>query len=267
MTERLARGVAAVESAFAGGTALIPYLVSGYPDRSRSIACMEAALASGAEMLEIGVPFSDPVADGKVIQAAQDSALARGSTLRSTLETVAELRSRTARPLVLMCYYNPILRMGLARFIEAAMEAGIDGAIVPDLVPDEAWAFIEESRARSFALVFLASPNAPEVRLRRVARVSTGFVYALGLQGVTGERDRVDAQAGPFLERLRAAERSTGTEPRKRIAVGFGVSRPEHFRDLAGRADGVIVGSAVVKRMAESPESVAAFLRGLRERS
>lgn len=258
------RGIAAVEGAFAKKPALIPYLVAGYPDLDRSRDCIRAAIEAGADMIEVGVPFSDPVADGKVIQAAGEVALANGMTLRGAIDLVAGLRRETATPMLLMSYFNPIYSMGVGRFIDAAVAAGVDGAIIPDLIPDEAWGVIQAARKRDFALVFLAAPNAPESRLAQIASASSGFIYGLGLEGVTGERKELNDSLAPFIARLRAAVRSVPDRAAKAIAVGFGVSNREHFAAIGAMADGVIVGSAVVRRSSESPAAVGRFLRELR---
>lgn len=266
-TESAVRGVAAVESAFDRGKALIAYLVAGHPSIAASRECVAAACESGADLVEVGVPFSDPIADGKVIQAAGEVALKNGMTLRRAIEMVSDLRARLATPMVIMSYCNPILRMGAggARFIDEARSAGVDGMIVPDMIPDEATEMTATAAERAFAFVPLAAPNARDERLERICRCATGFVYAVGLEGVTGERDRLQDSIGPFLDRLRRAEeRVRGSGRRKSIAVGFGISSSNHVRALAPKADGVIVGSAVVRRAAESPEAVGRFIRELK---
>lgn len=257
------RGCPAIEAAFAGKRcALIGYLMAGYPDERRFLDCARAALDAGVDMLEVGVPFSDPIADGKVIQAASDAALRNGVTLRKVLAMVTELRRTHAQPILLMSYLNPVRAYGIEAFLKSAHEAGVDGAILPDLIPDEAAALRSACGKAAFALVNLAAPNATDERLARVLKETTGFLYALGLEGVTGERDTLSPALDGFLKRLHAAR--SAVTPATKIAVGFGLSRPEHVALLAGRVDGVIVGSALVRRAAESAQSVASFVAGLR---
>lgn len=266
------RGLRAIAGAFQrahaeGHRVLIPYLTAGYPSREASVRCIEACIAAGADILEIGVPFSDPIADGRVIQAASDAALKQGMTLRRVLDLVRDLRMRHATPILLMTYLNPIRAMGESAALDAFVEAGVDGLIVPDLVPDEGESLRVAAAARGVALVFLASSNAKDERLKLVAGATSGFLYALGLEGVTGEREQVAPGLEKFLARLRvavAAARPDGDLP---IAIGFGVSKPEHAAALGRLADGVIVGSAVVRRMAEGPDAVGNFVRSLKEAS
>ncbi|PIU47645.1 MAG: tryptophan synthase subunit alpha [Candidatus Hydrogenedentes bacterium CG07_land_8_20_14_0_80_42_17] len=261
------RGVSAIESAFERGKILIPYLVAGFPDEKSSLECMKAAFNAGADMLEIGVPFSDPIADGAVIQHAQDRALRNGMTLRKTLRLAADLaadqKKTVSKPLILMCYYNPILHFGIERFVDSALESGVDGVIVPDLVPDEAELLIESARKKNFATVFLAAPNSSEKRLRLISKSSSGFIYALGLEGVTGERDKMSDKLSTFVENIRSIDKSENKKAH-RVGIGFGVSKPEHFKMLSAIADGVIVGSAVVRRAESSPQAVREFIEELR---
>ncbi len=259
------RGVRSVEAIFERGKALIAYLVAGHPSVAASRECIQAAIEGGADLVEVGVPFSDPIADGKTIQAAGEIGLRNGMTLRRSLELIAEIRRAHSTPMVVMSYYNPILRLGCDNFVKEAMNHGVDGMIVPDMIPEEAGDLAAASTARDFAFIHLEAPNSGDTRLEYICRSSTGFIYCLGLEGVTGERDSLQDSIGPFLSRARKAEERTREKGKKKaIAVGFGVSRPEHVRKLSGLADGVIVGSAVVRRAGESPEAVARFIRELK---
>jgi tryptophan synthase alpha chain len=210
------------------------------------------------DVLELGVPFSDPLADGPVIQRSSERALRAGVTLESVLRLVRELRSRSALPLVLFTYYNPLLRHGLARAAAAAAEAGVDGVLVTDLPPEEADEWVRAARAAGLDTIFLASPTSPDDRLRRVASFSRGFVYAVSRTGVTGEQDRLSTDAGPLLDRLRALT----DEP---LALGFGISTPGQVAEAARAADAVVVGSALVRFLEEQPRAdVAERVRWLK---
>lgn len=246
-----------IASAFQKKPALIAYLMAGYPTIDDSVDCIAAAIDSGADIIELGIPFSDPVADGKAIQAAGERALLNGMTLARSLDIVSRIRSKfDATPILMMSYLNPLYRYGVDRFLRDASE--IDGLIIPDLVPDEGEEIKRQAAAHDRALVFLAAPNASQARLERVANESTGFIYALGLEGVTGERSSLSTSVKPFVERVRM------TKTTKPIAVGFGVSKREHVIELGQIADGIIVGSALVRRAGESSKAVGDFVRELK---
>jgi tryptophan synthase alpha chain len=249
--ERFAARRAADETAF------VAFLTAGDPSLERTV---EAALeleAAGADVLELGVPFSDPLADGPVIQRASERALARGVTLARVLETVGRVRERSRLPLLLFSYYNPILQYGPGRLAAEAKRVGVDGALVTDLPPEEAAAWIAAARAVELDTVFLASPTSPPERLRRVAEASRGFVYAISRTGVTGERRSLSDEARPLVERLRGLTDVP-------VALGFGLSTPEQVKEAAGVADGVVVGSALVRFLEEHPEGdLGAQLRWL----
>jgi tryptophan synthase alpha chain len=244
-----------------GRTALMPFLTMGYPRLESALALVPALVEAGADLIELGMPFSDPLADGATIQAAGQQALANGMTLSRCLEQAAELRSRgVGVPFVLMGYYNPILQMGLAGFARRAAEAGIDGLIVPDLPPEEADPLRSALEAAGIALVFLLAPTSDEARIRLVAGCSRGFLYLVSLTGVTGTRDQLPADLEAFAALARAA---TGMP----LAVGFGISTPAHAARVARLADGVIVGSALIKRIGSARDPVAAardFVASLR---
>lgn len=244
-----------------GRRALIPFLVAGDPTLDATAAFLGCLASSGADVLEIGVPFSDPIADGPVNQRAAQRALAGGTTLRDVLDLTARLRLRLAQPIVLLSYYNPILRLGLEAFSRRAAEAGVDGVVVPDLPPEEGDPLRAAAEMNGLDVIFLAAPTSTDERLARVAASSRGFIYCISLTGVTGVRDDVAADVGGLVGRLR---RHTDIP----ICVGFGVSTPEHARQVAGVADGVIVGSAIVSVIEQGAASavpaLAGFVRALR---
>jgi tryptophan synthase alpha chain len=255
-----------IEAAFAGlrragRAALMPYLTIGYPRRESALALVPAAVTAGADLVELGVPFSDPLADGATIQAASQQALANGTTLALCLEQAAALRGRgVAVPLILMSYYNPILQMGPEAFARRAAAAGIDGAIVPDLPPEEADALRPALCGQGIEPIFLLPPTADNGRLQRVAAQSRGFLYLVSLAGVTGARDRLPAELESFVARAR---RLTGLP----LAVGFGIGSPGQAARVARIADGVIVGSALVKTVGAARDPAAAagtFIASLR---
>jgi tryptophan synthase alpha chain len=229
-----------------GKAAFVAFLTAGDPSLDATVEAALALDAAGADVLELGVPFSDPLADGPVIQRASERALARGVTLPRVLEAVRRIRDRSELPLLLFSYCNPILRHGLERLACEAKAAGADGALVTDLPPEEAGEWIAAARARDLDTVFLASPTSPPERLRKVAEASRGFVYAISRTGVTGECHALSADARPLVERLRALTDVP-------VALGFGLSTPEQVREAASVADGVVVGSALVRFLEEQP--------------
>jgi tryptophan synthase alpha chain len=230
-----------------GRPAFVAFLTAGDPSLDRTVAAAGELDAAGADVLELGVPFSDPLADGPVIQRASERALSRGVTLPGVLEAVRRIRARSELPLLLFSYVNPLLQHGLERLAREAKEAGTDGALVTDLPPEEAGEWIEAARAVDLDTVFLASPTSPPDRLRRVAEASRGFVYAISRTGVTGERRSLSEDARPLVERLRGLTDVP-------VALGFGLSTPEQVREAAALADGVVVGSALVRFLEEHPE-------------
>lgn len=239
-------------------TALVAYLMTGYPDLATSAAAARAALEAGADVLELGVPFSDPMADGTTIQRAGERALANGVTLRGVLEVARGLAG--AAPVVLMGYANPFFRMGLEALVSRARGAGIAGFIVPDLPDEESAEFDRACAGADLVRVSLVAPTTPEERLARLVPRCAGFVYCVSLTGVTGARRELGPDVADFLRRVRAHARVP-------VAVGFGISRPEHVAALAGLADGVVVGSALVDAMdgaADPIASVGALVRDLR---
>jgi tryptophan synthase alpha chain len=220
--------------------ALIPYVTAGDPDLETTKALVREMVRRGGDLIEIGVPFSDPLADGPIIQRASQRALQTGTTLRKILQMVHELRRDIDAPLILMTYYNPIFRYGEEAFVADALDAGVDGIIVPDLPPEEAQTLMDLTAATPLDMIFLAAPTSTTARLAMISHASQGFIYYVSRLGTTGVRDRLADDLRPMLEKVRA---STA----KPIAVGFGVSTPEHVRQVAEMADGVVVASAIVK--------------------
>jgi tryptophan synthase alpha chain len=254
-------GARRVREAFAaadreGRRVLVTYLMAGHPTEQDGIEAADAALRAGADILEIGVPFSDPVADGPLIAAAGHAAVEAGAGMATVLRTVRELRRRGRdHPIVAMGYLNPLVARGVERTLDELRDAGLDGLIVPDLPAGED-ARLERAIARAgLGVTFLVTPNSTEQRLERATRASTAFLYVVPLYGVTGVRQSVAATSGPLLDRIRS--HVAGRVP---VAVGFGVSRPEHLRELAAVADGIIVGSAIVAAQNEAGAAGVAAL-------
>ena len=234
--------------------ALIAYLTVGYPRLDVTPSLVEAAAQSGADAIELGIPFSDPLADGRTIQAASQQALKGGVTVARALEAATAARKKTEVPLLFMTYLNPILAFGLDRFCHAAAEAGIDGLIVPDLPPAESAELRRAADACQLDLVFFVAPTSSEAGIAAACRAATGFIYCIAVTGVTGARAELD----PALLPLIAIVRRHTSLP---IVVGFGISRAEHLRALTGEADGVIVASALLDAIARAPEDPAAQVR------
>jgi tryptophan synthase alpha chain len=264
-----ARGARRIRAAFDRAaaetrTAIIVYLVAGHPDPRESLAAAEAALEAGADLLELGIPFSDPVADGPVIAAAGHAAVAAGGGVDSALRLARELRERGHdQPLLAMGYLNPLVARGSGRTLHELADAGVDGLIVPDLPAGEDRQLEREAAAAGLGMCFLVTPNTSAERMEGAIRASSGFLYVVPLFGVTGAREEVAASAGPLLERIVAT--ALGRLP---VAVGFGVSHPEHVRQLGRHADGVIIGSAVVGALEEGgPEAVGRLVGRLAQGS
>lgn len=244
-----------------GRKALMPYVTMGYPALESALDIVPAMVEAGADLVELGVPFSDPLADGATIQAAGQRALANGMSLALCLEQAAALRARgVTAPFVLMGYYNPIIQFGIERFAERAVACGIDGLIVPDLPPEEAETLYTAATAHGLDVIFLLAPTSDAARVQRVTAQSSGFVYLVSLVGVTGARESLPPDLADFVARVRAV-----TD--KPLAVGFGIATPEQAAQVARIADGIIVGSALVKAIgaAERPAVAArAFVAALR---
>ncbi len=239
---------------------LIAYVTCGDPDLATTREVVLAAIDAGASVIELGVPFSDPLADGPVIQRASERALRRGTTLEQILALAKEVRKRSQAGLIIFSYLNPVLRMGVARFSAVAEEAGIDGALITDLPVEEASDYLREMRQRRLATVFLAAPTSTDERLKQIVRASTGFVYAVSRTGVTGARKQMPEDARDLVGRVRKHTKLP-------IAVGFGISTAEQFAGVGEFADAAVVGSAIVETIERNPgkeaESVAQFINQL----
>jgi tryptophan synthase alpha chain len=243
-----------------GRRALIPYVMAGDPDLGATERLVGILEAAGADAVELGIPFSDPIADGPINQRAGLRAMARGAGVRPAMNLVARLRERTQVPLAFMTYYNLILRHGLEAFCRDAAAVGLDGLIVADLPPEEGGELIAAARRQKMATIFLLAPTSTEARIRAVAAVSTGFVYCVSRTGVTGIRDELPEGVRELVLRIREQTQTP-------ICVGFGISRPAQAHEVAAVADGVIVGSAIVKMIEEAPanlDAVGAFVRELK---
>jgi len=247
-----------------GERALIPYFTAGDPSLGVTRRLVIEAAKRGADIIELGIPFSDPLADGPVVQRATQRALTAGVTLPRVLELVREMRGEVTAPLVFLSYYNPILAFGLKAFCRTAVEAGVDGVIVADLPPEEAGPLHVEAEAAGLELIHLVAPTSTPDRMRKIAKATGSFIYMVSLTGVTGTR----AELPPDLVQHLRALRGITTKP---ICVGFGISGPEQAAAVARLADGVIVGSAIVKlveRYGGSPEllvQVGDFIAALKK--
>jgi len=230
--------------AAANGPGLIAYVTAGDPDLARTAEILVSLAASGADVLEVGVPFSDPLADGPVIQRASERALASKTTLRGTLKMIEETRSRIAAPIVLFTYANPILRMGEESFVRAAVDAGVDGVLMLDLPVEEAGPFRSLLVDAGLDPIFLLSPTTTDERIRASAALGRGFLYVISRLGVTGARERLGADAEPLVRRIRKHSDLP-------LALGFGISRPEHVAEVGRWADAAVVGSGLVNVIAE----------------
>ena len=242
---------------------LVAYLTAGDPDLATTREIALAAIDHGADVIELGVPFSDPLADGPVIQRASERAVARGTRLTDVLALAEELRAaRPACGLVIFSYLNPVVRMGLKTFCAAAKDAGADGVLLTDMIVEEAAEYLAAMEANELAPIFLAAPTSPEKRLQAIGAASKGFVYAISRVGITGTQDTIAGDAKELVARLRKVTDLP-------VAVGFGISNAEHVRAVGEFADAAIVGSALVGLIektapADAPRAVGEFIQGLR---
>ena len=233
-------------------SALVPFVMAGDPDMEECADIIFALEKSGAAALELGVPFSDPVADGETVQRASERALAKGATLQGVLALVKTLRAKGLKmPICLFSYLNPVYKMGYAAFVDAALAAGAQGALLVDLPPEEAGDYLAAAQAKRFETVFLCSPTTSPERLKLVDDSSSGFVYYVSREGVTGAKTALPEQLAQKLETLKRDFKNP-------VAVGFGISTREHVQALKGKADGIVVGSALVKIVAEAGKGKAA---------
>jgi tryptophan synthase alpha chain len=241
--------------------AMVAYVTCGDPDLSTTRELILSAIEAGADAIELGVPFSDPVADGPVIQRASERALKRGTSLAHVLTLAAEIRQQAqSTGLVVFSYLNPILRMGMEKFCKVARAAGVDGVLVTDLPVEEAGEYLWAMREHDLSPIFLAAPTSSDERLRRIAQASRGFVYAVSRTGVTGQRQQLAEDARKLVKRLRRVTKLP-------IALGFGISSAEQFAEVGQFADAVVVGSAIVqtveKNRGREAKAVGEFVRGL----
>ncbi len=240
-----------------GKKALIPYIMAGDPtlnDTKKFVTELEEA---GSDIIELGVPFTDPLADGPAIQRASERALKQGVTLRKVLTLVEEIRESSDIPLILMTYYNPIFKYGPGAFVREAVRVGVNGIIVPDLIPDEANDFLGFTKKHKLDTIFLLAPTSTEQRIKKVIKASTGFIYYVSITGITGAQLRMNKNMKDTLSLIKAKT----TSP---IAVGFGISSPEEAATVAKLADGVIVGSAIVRLISEGKD-IKRFVKTVRE--
>jgi len=241
-------------------TALIPYLTVGYPSVETTLKAVPLFAKNGCDIIELGIPFSDPLADGATIQQASYEALRQGVTVSICFEVALELRGRVTIPLVFMTYYNPVLKFGLEQFCSKCAEVGIDGLIIPDLPPEEGEELERSTKRHGLDLICLLSPASTEERIRLVTSRSSGFIYLVSLTGVTGARDRLPEELESFVGSVK--ERTE-----KPLCVGFGVSTPQQAQRVAKVADGVIVGSRIIQLLDvdKSLRKAGSFVQSLRE--
>lgn len=234
-----------IEAAFARAkgesrTAFVAFTTTGYPTVEETPGLVKALIDGGADVIELGMPFSDPLAEGKTVQRSSAKALENGVTLSTCLEVLRRLRTDGVKtPIVFMGYYNPILAYGIDRFAADAAAAGVDGFIIPDLPPEESQQLRDACIANDLRLVYLLAPTSTDERIQRVCELASGFIYCVSVAGVTGVRDELPPTLGEFVQRVR---RFTSLP----IAVGFGISQPKHFRAVGEIADGAIIGSAII---------------------
>jgi len=242
----------------AGEMGLVAYLTAGDPSLDATEKFVLALAKAGADIIELGVPFSDPVADGPVIQRASERALRSGTTLAGVLALVKSLRAKTEVPLVLFSYYNPVLQMGLDKFADAAKSAGADGVLITDVTPEEGGEYRAAMASRGLDTIFLAAPTSTDARLALIAKSSSGFLYLISRTGVTGAKDQLAEELPALARRVRRVTELP-------IAVGFGISQPGHVAVLGGLADAAVVGSALVEEI-ERAETVEAAAKALAAR-
>ncbi len=240
---------------------LVAYVTCGDPDLATTREVILAAIEVGASIIELGVPFSDPVADGPVIQRASERALKHGTALEHVLTLAAEIREHSQSVgLIVFSYLNPILRMGMEKFCKVARHAGIDGTLITDLPVEESAEYLREARKNDLATIFLAAPTSTDQRLKQIAQVSTGFIYAVSRTGVTGASQQMPEDAASLVKRIRRYTRLP-------VAVGFGISTREQFASVGKFAEGAVIGSAIVQRIEQNPgreaAAVAEFIKQL----
>ena len=237
-----------------GSKAFIPFITAGDPSLDITHSLILKLESAGADVIELGIPFSDPVADGPSIQKASLRALENNTSLKDVIGMVTELRKETQIPIVLMGYYNPVYKYGVAEFVNDAVKSGVDGVIIADLPPEEASELTTTAIKHDFATIFLVAPTSTPERVKLISQASTGYIYCVSTTGVTGARDKVSDELAPMIKLIREYTN-------KPIAVGFGVSTPDQARDVAKMADGVIIGSVIVnliEKYKDDPEKLFA---------
>ncbi len=244
------------------GTALlVPYMVAGYPTLERSFEVFEIFAEEGADIIEIGMPFSDPLADGVVIQEASNRSLKNGTDLDDIFSLVKSFRKAHEVPLVLMGYTNPIYRRGTSKFFSECAEVGVDGVIIPDLSPQESEGYLKSARENNISVIFLVAPNTADERIKQISKLSTEFIYCVSVFGVTGQQNKLPEDLQDYLERVK---RLSG----RKILVGFGVNSKESALELAPHSDGIVIGSAFVKLLSDDNNSInelRSFFRDIRQ--
>lgn len=240
-----------------GRKALIPYLMAGDPSLDATKQFVSELEEAGADIIELGVPFSDPLADGPVIQRAHERALQKGISLKKVIALVKKIRQSSHIPLILMTYYNPVFKFGVETFIKEAADSGVDGVIIPDLIPDEAHDFISVARKHKIDTIFLLAPTSTLERIKRVVKVSTGFIYYVSITGITGAKLAI---GDPMKDTLKLIKSNTN----KPVAVGFGISNPEEAAEVSKLAEGVIIGSAIVRLITEGKD-IKDFVKKIKE--
>jgi len=259
--------VSGISAAFArakeeGRPALIPFVTAGYPNLAMTEMLLPALVEGGADVIEIGIPFSDPIADGETVQRTSQIALANGTTLADAIEVVRRVRANgLTTPIVFMGYYNPFLRYGLERLASDMADAGMDGLIIPDLPTEESEDVRLALRAHSRDLIFLVAPTSTDERIREVAKRASGFIYCVSLTGVTGARTTLSDDLPGYIARIRQHTELP-------LAVGFGISKPEHVQEVARIADGVVIASALINHLdplpeTEQPAAASAYLHSM----
>ncbi len=254
----LTLGRLAVEARQAGRKLLVPFLTAGYPDPETFVRLLPQLAEAGADIIEVGVPFSDPMADGRTIEAASWAALDQGMFLPRVLELCDEIQGHCSAPLVLMGYANPILAYGPERFFADAVAVGVRGAIVPDLPLEEAAPLLAPADAHDMARIFLIAPNTPDERIARIDEAASGMLYCVSVAGITGARSALPATVSDYLARVKQNAKLP-------FVVGFGISSGEIAARVAIHADGVVVGSALMDAVARDPEAGVALIREIRQ--
>ena len=240
-----------------GRKALIPYIMAGDPSLERTKKYVLDLESAGADIIELGVPFSDPLADGPTIQQAAERSLTKGTTLKKVLNLVKEIRKDSDIPLILMTYFNPVFKFGIESFVRDAVRNGVDGVIIPDLIPDEAGDFVKLAKQHDLNTIFLLAPTSTGDRINKVIRVSSGFIYYVSITGITGSK----LTTGKTMKSTLNAIKKRAKQP---VAVGFGISNAREAKEVAKLADGVIIGSAIVK-LIHKKKSIKEFVKEIRK--